>query len=215
MCGTSKTRIDYVGRRFGRLIVTSEAERRKISGSLRRQWHCKCDCGNTLIVSHASLQSGNTKSCGCYRDHVKQTRCLTHGHARKKSGTKSHTYSIWCQMIRRCHREDDQKYYMYGARGISVCERWRENFEIFLADMGEKPEEMSLDRVDNDGGYDPANCRWATRKEQQRNMRTTRWVEYQGRRMSLAEACELSGLNRGKVQGRLKLGWSVERALAA
>lgn len=139
-----------------------------------------------------------------------------HGHSR--DGGASSTYNSWVAMIQRCYDEDSTSYDRYGARGITVCHRWRgeEGFENFLADMGERPNGQSLDRIDNEGHYSPNNCKWSTVKEQNRNRRSTRLVEYRGRTISLVEAIELSGLPEARVKRRLYVyKWPLEEALAA
>lgn len=122
--------------------------------------------------------------------------------------------AIWNAMLRRCTNETASDYPRYGGRGITVCERWR-NFHSFYADMGERPEGCSLDRIDNDGNYEPGNCRWATWIEQANNKRTNRVVTYRERQMSVADAARLAGagVSRESAHSRLKRGWSVEDAV--
>jgi hypothetical protein len=135
-----------------------------------------------------------------------------HGHARR-SGFSAE-YIAWRNMIARCERPSSQRYSSYGARGIRVCERWRESFEAFLTDMGPKPSQSySIDRVNVHGNYEPENCRWAPKKIQQRNTQRSRTVEFRGERMSLPDAVERAGLNYSMVKRRLQNGWTDERAL--
>lgn len=117
-------------------------------------------------------------------------------------------------MLTRCLNPRSEKWPQYGGRGIAVCQRWQESFEAFLADMGEPPPDHSLDRIDNDGPYSPENCRWATNNQQARNKSTNRVLTYQGKSQTLAEWAEELGLPRNTIQTRLRLGWSVERALS-
>lgn len=139
---------------------------------------------------------------------------VTHGHSR--AGAVTVEYSTWNSMMARCFNSEVQHFDRYGGRGITVCARWASSFEAFLEDMGPRPSpEHSLDRYpNNDGNYEPGNCRWATKKEQSRNMRTNRIVNFQGRDMTLAEAVEIAGLPRNVVSARLNShGWSVQDAL--
>ena len=119
-------------------------------------------------------------------------------------------------MLERCFRENGHKWANYGGRGITVCPQWRDDFFQFLSDMGPKPSsEYSIERIDNNGNYEPGNCRWATDAEQRRNQRRSVYVEYQGERLLLMDLCDRLGVDRGRVYGRLKLGWELERALSA
>lgn len=155
------------GKRFGRLTVLGEGTR--TAGGLFR-WLCACDCGNQLSVMAGSLRSGATVSCGCRHAEITTAfgpALVRHGLARTP------TYRSWQSMIQRCLNENHQSFECYGGRGISVCERWT-TFDGFLSDMGIRPTGTTLDRVDNDRGYEPSNCRWATGHEQTVNRRTTK-----------------------------------------
>lgn len=136
------------------------------------QFLCRCICGRECLVRGSFLTSGHTKSCGCHKLKLIIDRNIsksTHGHCRNGN---SSTYQIWANIWDRCTRKTNKNYESYGGRGIAVCERWRV-FENFLADMGEHPTGLSIDRINNDGNYEPGNCRWATNSEQQLNKRTT------------------------------------------
>jgi hypothetical protein len=132
----------------------------------------------------------------------------------KHGPNKTLTHNIWCKMRRRCYDSKCEQFPHYGGRGISVCDRWRESFVNFISDMGECPKGMTIERRDNDGNYEPRNCRWATRKEQARNRRSSRLVLIDGRVQSLAAWVDEFGQNYQKVHARISaLGWGIERAL--
>jgi hypothetical protein len=150
--------IDLTGQRFGRLTVVCRVKNHRNG---RARWLCRCDCGGERSPQGNHLKHGKISSCGCYRAELS----FVHGM------TNTPTYQTWGNMIARCTNPKNTGYYLYGGRGISICERWFD-FNNFFADMGKRPPRKSLDRIDNDGNYEPSNCRWATRKEQRRNQRT-------------------------------------------
>ena len=155
---------------------------------------CQCDCGNrrTVLVGH--FNAGYVKSCGC---HV-----VRHGHAGKQ---KTREYISYYNLIERCHNESNKRFHDYGGIGITVCERWRNSFVEFIEDMGLCPQGMQIDRVDNTKGYSPDNCRWATRKQNQRNMKKSKiWIVNGAKYESLAEAAEVEGVSGATIQGWCK-----------
>ena len=130
-------------------------------------WECLCECGNKTIVSASYLRNGKIKSCGCLRKEGNNTK---HQHT-SRSHTPSPTYSSWIKAKQRCNNPNVPNWVDYGGRGIKVCDRWLDSFENFLADMGERPDGTTIDRINNDGNYEPGNCKWSTPKEQSNNRR--------------------------------------------
>jgi len=158
--------VNLKGQKFGRLIAIEALAKREFRGVV---WLCKCDCGSYVEVVSNKLRQGNTKSCGCLnKERVIEVNKI-HGHAANKM--KTPTYSTWGALKSRCNNPNDKRYDYYGGRGITVCKRWLRSFENFLEDMGERPKDSTIDRIENDGGYEPDNCRWATREKQIRNSR--------------------------------------------
>lgn len=184
---------DLVGQRFGRLVVQEFVGR---DSQKKLTWSCLCDCGTIKIVRGSSLKDGNTKSCGCLRKEL----ITIHDQANK--GAKTKEYSAWISMIQRCNNPKNPDYVHYGGRGIKVCDRWLK-FENFYEDMGKRPECMTLERKDNDGGYEPGNCRWATREEQNNNTRRNRYKEHEGERRTITQWARHIGISKQALSYRL------------
>jgi hypothetical protein len=184
---------------FGRLTVLSRE-----ANSWRREarWLCICTCGKQTIVPGRLLRSGNTRSCGCLH--------------RKHGKSETPEFIAWLSLIARCYNPNDKGFRFYGGRGITVCDRWLESFLNFLADMGERPgPSYSIDRFpDNDGNYEPGNCRWATRQQQCRNRRSNRLLTCDGQTRTLAEWVEITGLSSSLIRQRIASGWTIERTLS-
>lgn len=193
------------GDRFGRLVIVEKTERRQGSHAM---YLCKCDCGGTKTVQSANLTNGNTRSCGCLATETNLRRLTTHG------GTHTRLYSIWHGVIQRCENKNAPAYPLYGGRGISVCQEWK-NFAVFRKDMSDGYDDsLELDRIDNDGNYTKENCRWATKREQCRNRRNNRLVTFRGKTKTLVAWAEELGLKYTTLYYRIHFaGWSVEEAL--
>lgn len=200
-------RLDLVGRRFGKLMVTQFDGIKAFPSGVKTVWKCVCDCGNEVSVYGSALTNKNrgTKSCGCEARRVTGERSKTHG----MTGTRA--YRIWQAMHNRCRNSKVANYAIYGGRGIKVCERWN-SFENFIADMGDPPNGYSIDRIDNDGDYYPENCRWASRTEQARNKSTNRRLTLNGETRLLVEWAEQLGIDQASLRERLDK-WPLEAAL--
>ena len=201
---------DLTGQKFGRLIVLRMSEKRTSArGGI---CVCKCECGAIKEIPSLALQRGLVVSCGCYASEVNKARCTKHGH--ESHSNKTLTYRSWDKMIQRCTNPNAHEYKFYGARGIVVCDRWKD-FSLFLKDMGERPSKFySIDRINCEGNYEPGNCRWADRKTQGNNTRRNVYYEYNGEKKTIAELAEIAGVKYDTMFYRLKkYGWSVEHAI--
>ena len=181
------------GDRFGRLVVEGQGE--------GITWHCRCDCGAQTTPSKYDLVYGKSRSCGCTR--------TTHG---RRNTTE---YAVWRAIVYRCTNPNGQQWPDYGGRGIKICPKWREDFAAFLEHIGPRPSlSHSADRIDNSRGYEPGNVRWATAKEQARNRRGNRLIDWDGVSLPASEWAERKGMSTTLLHYRLKNGWSIERALS-
>lgn len=197
-------RKSFVGELFGRWTVLADAPDNKQGN---RVVTCLCICGKQKDVYLGSLRSGISTSCGCKSAEMSSARRKTHG----LSGTTTH--NIWVSMKARCENEQNHAYANYGGRGITVCDSWM-SFENFVADMGECPDGMSIDRENNDKGYSKANCRWATAKDQANNKRNNRVFAVEGADLTISQIAEKYKVDYWMLRARLViLGWSVSRAI--
>jgi len=190
---------DLVGDKYGRLTVIEYAGKAK-DGHMTI-WKCKCDCGKETIVIGRNLKNGTSKSCGCTN--------IKHGY----HGTR--LYNVWKHMRQRCFNQNDKNYSDYGGRGITVCQEWQDEFIDFhdwAINNGYK-DTLSIDRTNNDGNYEPNNCRWVTQKQQCNNKRNTTFLQFGGKTKSLSEWADLYKINLRILEGRIKRKWPVGKAL--
>lgn len=192
----------YHSKVFGSLTVVGSYR-----GSKYYYLKCVCVCGVEKDIREDHILSGRIVSCGCHKNEKARKRMTQHGRSYDT------IHAIWCGIIQRCTNPNLKSYRLYGGRGIKVCKRWLDSFEDFLADMGERPDVgYGVDRIDGDGDYEPGNCRWATPKQNARNMSTNVFVEYGGERLCLAEWAERVGVTDGTIKYRIQM-WGIERAL--
>jgi hypothetical protein len=195
---------NLTGLRFGRLTALHRAPN---NAKDRVMWRCRCDCGNEIVTAAMSLRTCDTKSCGCLHDEKIGLASRSHGRS------KTQLYAIWKAMKGRCYIASNTSYDRYGARGVRVCDRWRNSFEAFLQDIGEPPvPDMSLERINNSGDYEPGNVRWATRIEQGANKRNNLHIDYSGKRQTVAQWARERGIKYSTLRQRVVIGWSPERA---
>ena len=193
--------LDISGRKIGRLTVVC----RVVAKNKRAMWLCKCDCGNTASVPMTSLKSGRTRSCGCARKGAPPR----HGKA------KDRLYMTWANMKQRCENPRFKQYQDYGGRGIAVCEEWRNDFQAFYdwAMSHGYRDDLTIERIDNDGNYEPNNCRWATMKEQANNTRKNRFITLNGETHTISQWADITGIPRNVIWDRINQGWTAEKAI--
>ena len=199
-------------RKFERLVVRAYAgARQKPCGTFDHLWICDCACGSVSTVSGGHLRSGHTTSCGCASADIARKRMTRHGRA----GSRMHR--VWQQMKQRCYNKKCGQFFDYGGRGITVCDRWlgRDGFENFSSDMGNPPGpgRWTVERKNNDAGYSPNNCVWATYRQQMRNRRSNHLITFQGRTMCMLQWAEEKGLTKSALKHRIRRKWPIEKAL--
>lgn len=202
--------IDLTGQKFGRLTAIKRVEDYVYpSGDKKTQWLCKCECGNNTIVRASSLKRGTTTSCGCLQKQIASKINTKHG----MTGTR--LYQTWKNMVGRCYYKSHTSYKYYGGRRIQVCEEWKNDFVSFYnwAINNGYTDNLTLDRINTDGDYEPNNCRWVSMRENDRNRRTNKLLTYNGETHCYTEWEELLNLGRGVIWYRLNNGWSIEKAL--
>lgn len=196
---------DLTLKQFTRITVLSQYREPGVKDKMA---NCICHCGKHFTASYSKVKLGQTRSCGCQGPAATVARLTTHGlrHTRE--------YSSWCNMRDRCENPKCIAYPSYGGRGIKVCERWMSSAENFVADMGLCPRGLTLERIDVDGNYEPSNCRWATRLEQSRNKRNSIVVDYNGKRMNLADVADVAGVPYKNLRYRVKRGMTADAAVS-
>lgn len=189
-------KVDLIGQRFGLIVVVKRA-------SARTAWLGRCDCGTVKVFYSGNLKSGRSGSCGCRVPAISEALHLRHGQAR--GGAKTVEWVCWRSIKERCENIRSKSYPSYGGRGIRVCSRWSRSFEAFYADMGPKPSpKHSIDRRDNERGYEPGNCRWATKLEQCNNTRRNRLLTHGSETDTMAQWARRLGVDYGLLKRRLK-----------
>lgn len=196
---------DLTGERFGRLKVLYRVGTKNDHAT----WQCVCDCGNTKEIRSGDMVNGRSTSCGCLRKEMVAEITKSH----EMAGTR--LYAIWALMKQRCTCEYATDYKRYGGRGITVCREWMEGFEAFKdwALANGYTDNLTIDRIDVNGNYEPANCRWVDVKTQNNNRRSNRILEFRGEKHNVTEWSEITGIPRSAINNRLRYGWTVERAL--
>lgn len=195
--------INLIGQKFGRLIVLEQ-----IKGSKYTSWECRCSCGNTLPITTNSLRTKGTQSCGCLRKETTSKRKTTHGM------TGSPEYRTWQHMKERCYKPSTKGFKNYGGRGITVCDEWRDSFLAFYKHIGPKPhKEYTIDRIRNNGNYEPGNVQWADRKTQANNSRRNCCITIDGITKTVIQWAKVMNINPNTIISRLHYGWNPQEAV--
>lgn len=208
--------IDLTGQRFGRLVAIEPVGKSNSHGVL---WRCKCDCGKEVDTRANYLRNGGTTSCGCFHSEIKRAHMARSAewntkHGKCKRNDRHPLFGVWCTMRNRCAMPNHISYKDYGARGISVCEEWKDfqTFYDWAMSNGYK-KGLHIDRIDFNGDYTPDNCRWITQAENNRNRRNTVWLTHNGETKCLVEWAKELGVNTGTMRSRLKKGWTAQEVL--
>lgn len=197
---------DLTGQKFGRLVVLARSGK---TNDRHAAWLCRCDCGEEKVVSGVNLRRGITQSCGCLNKEINSQKVKTHGM------TRTRLYEEWKGIKFRCYNPKCAEYDRYGGRGITICPEWLHSFESFRdwALANGYQDNLTIERKDNDGPYNPDNCQWITHKDQQRNRSNNRRITYNGETKTLSQWAEETGIPYSTLRARLDHGWSIERSL--
>lgn len=193
--------VDITGQTFGLLTAI------KYEGHSNWSFECACVDKNIVVVNAYNVKSGHTSSCGCFRKETASKRCVTHG------SSKTPEYNTYITILSKCYNPKNKKYKDYGGRGIKMCDRWLEDPQNFLDDMGKRPsDKTSINRINNDGNYEPGNCEWANNTEQANNRRSNRLIMFNGKTQNLTQWSNELGISFNVLRNRLRKNWSVEEA---
>jgi len=197
--------IDLTGKTFNQLTIIERAENTK-QGKAR--WVCRCTCGKISTIDGANIRNGHTKSCGCFAKESLEKNRYRHGMAHTSE------YGIWCNILQRCNNPNDKAFKDYGGRGITICDEWKNDFMAFYNHVGKRPSpKHSIDRINNDGNYEPNNVRWATQKQQSNNQRSNVKITLYGIALSMTQWAKISHTPLSTICCRIKRGCPHEKAI--
>jgi hypothetical protein len=204
--------INLAGQKFGRLTVIKRAENNSFN---RPRWICKCDCGNYSIVSSSHLKSNHTKSCGCLQKEIRILSNINNKNGVIHGKHNTRLYRIYENMKQRCYNSNNKDYKNYGGRGITVCDEWKNDFMNFYnwAMENDYRDDLTIDRINNNGNYESNNCRWVTVKEQANNRRNNHFITYNGKTQSITKWSNELNLSKAMLYYRLNHNWNIEKAL--